>query len=68
MLNYMSFSGKDLTRASIATSLVPAKVLGMDHEIGSIETGKLSDFIILDAKTLSIKSTYVGGKLVYERN
>ena len=68
MLNYMSFSGKDLTRASIATSLVPAKVLGMDHEIGSIETGKLADFIILDAKTLSIKSTYVGGKLVYERN
>ncbi|MCX5571994.1 N-acetylglucosamine-6-phosphate deacetylase [Kaistia nematophila] len=65
MRNYLAFSGKDLVRAAHATSLVPARVLGMDQEIGSLERGKLADFVVLDPATLAVKATYVGGERLY---
>jgi len=61
MRNYLSFSGKDLVQVASATSLVPARVLGMEREIGSLERGKLADFAVLDPKTLAVAATFVGG-------
>lgn len=54
-----------------------AYLLFRDHEIGSLEPGKLADFVVLDTdllacpvdqilKTQPLK-TYLNGKLVYER-
>lgn len=60
--NYLSFSGKDLVQAANATSLTPAKVLGMARDIGSLEIGKLADFAVLDPKTLEVIATWVGGR------
>ena len=65
MRNYLAFSGKDLVRAGHATSLVPAKVLGMESEIGSLARGKRADFVVLDPATLAVKATYVGGERLY---
>lgn len=66
--NFMGYSKKDLVRAAHATSLLPARVLGMDKDIGSIEVGKLADFTLLDKNTLEVQSTYVSGQQVYERS
>lgn len=60
--NFLNFSGKDLVQAANATSLTPAKVLGMARDIGSLEIGKLADFAVLDPKTLEVIATWVGGR------
>lgn len=67
MLNYLKFSGKDLVQVALASSLVPARLLGMERDLGSIEVGKLADFAVLDPETLEVYATYVSGKLVYRR-
>ena len=52
-------------------TLYPAQILGVADRLGSIETGKDADVIVLDGPPLSIKtwveSVYVGGELVYHR-
>lgn len=65
MLNYLIHSGQDLVQMGHATSLVPARVLGMENEIGSIAARKRADFILLDRSTLRVKATYIGGKCVF---
>jgi N-acetylglucosamine-6-phosphate deacetylase len=67
MLNFLAYSGTDLTRAANASASIPARVLGLDSEMGSIEAGKLADFAVLDPETLVVNATYVGGKSVFDR-
>ena len=64
--NYYKFSKKSLSQVAIATSLVPAKVIGLDNTMGSIAINKLADFIILNKDNLEIEETFISGKSVYQ--
>ena len=66
-------AGYGLTEAQVLESvtLVPAEILGVNQRVGSLESGKDADVIILDGPPLSMKTwvqrVYVGGILVHQR-
>ena len=64
--NYFKFSKKTLSQVAIAASLVPARVIGLENIMGSIEKNKLADFILLQKDNLEISETYIAGKSVYK--
>jgi N-acetylglucosamine-6-phosphate deacetylase len=41
-------SGLSIEQASVAASLTPARVLGVDRELGSISAGRRADLVVLD--------------------
>ena len=57
--------GIPLESALRATTANPARVLGMQDEIGSIAIGKRADLTLLDAKTLEVRHCVLGGKLLF---
>ena len=69
-----------LKQAVYGYTLGGAHTLGFDwpDKLGSIEEGKLADFIVLDRnifdipieslKDTTVRMTIVGGKVVYDRN
>ena len=48
-------------------TLTPARILGLDSSIGSLEAGKRADLVVLD-RELAVRKVYVGGKLVFDRS
>lgn len=56
-----------LTEAVKMVSLHPAAALGQDQKIGSIDTGKLADLIIVQpcGEYQVVKKAFIHGKLVY---
>ena len=59
MLNAIDF-GIPVAEAINAATITPARQLGRDSEIGSIEEGKLADFVVCD-EALRRKAVYIGG-------
>lgn len=55
--------GIPVDQAILSATLIPAKAINMDKEIGSIEPGKRADFIIMD-KDLNIEQVYKDGYLL----
>lgn len=55
--------GVPLQEISVMASLNPAKALGCDNEMGSIEEGKFADLIVCDEK-LNIEAVFINGKKV----
>jgi N-acetylglucosamine-6-phosphate deacetylase len=53
-------TGVPLHEAVRMASLTPARIIGLDDDIGSIETGKRADFAVLD-RDLNVAQVYVGG-------
>ena len=62
LLNAVSF-GIPMEEAIRAATILPAREIGRGDEIGSIEEGKLADFVICDAK-LARKQVFLGGEQV----
>jgi amidohydrolase family protein len=57
--------------ALAALTITPAKMLGLDKQIGSIEEGKDADLLILNGPPLDyrthVEQAIVGGKVYYDR-
>lgn len=64
--NLYSNTDMPIEKAVAAASLNPAKVIGADGEIGSLEVGKRADIIIADDK-FKIDVTVIDGEIRYER-
>ncbi len=58
--------GIPMSDVSKMTSISPAKSLGLDKEIGSIEVGKYADLVALD-ENIDVATTIVNGKIVYTK-
>ena len=61
------YTGADLIPLSKMASFNPARLLGLDHELGSIAKNKKADLITIDDK-FNLYHTFVDGKLVYLRS
>ena len=44
-------------------SLTPARILGVDSQVGSLEVGKLADLVVLDSE-LNVRQVYLSGDRV----
>lgn len=56
-------AGVPLVETVRMASLTPARILGVEAEIGSLEVGKRADLVVLD-RELNVRQVYVGGELV----
>jgi hypothetical protein len=63
--------GLDEATAVEALTIAPARILGVDHRVGSIEPGKDADLILLDGPILDFRSfcqvAVVNGVIQYEK-
>ena len=58
--NVIAFTGKTLAQVLPMFTENPAKVIGLEHRIGSLEPGKDADVVILDSD-YNVKDTFVKG-------
>lgn len=63
MRNLAKFAGIPIEDAIPCATINPAKMVGADDEVGSLEFGRRADFIVAD-ENYDIKQVYVGGKIV----
>ena len=59
-------TGVALPQAIRMASLTPARILGLDHDIGSLAPGKRADLLLLDA-TLHVREVWVDGEPIGPR-
>ena len=64
--NMIKFTEVDMLSAVKMATLNPATVIGLARKKGSIKKGKDADLVIFDNK-FKVKTTIVGGKVVYKK-
>ena len=65
--NLMRHTGYGLCHAIRFASLNPARLLGLDDEIGSIEAGKKANLILID-DTVQVHTVILEGETLWENN
>ena len=63
--NVMKHTGYGLCHAIRMASLNPAKLLGIDHKVGSIEPGKKANLILID-DTVQVKTVILEGEMAVQ--
>ena len=76
MLNVIAY-GINKEEAIRAATIIPAKEVGCEKDLGSITQGKLADFIVISddyfkcpeeaIKDIKVLRTVIGGKTVWEK-
>ena len=61
----IEFTGISLGEALETMTTTPAKRLGLEGKIGSLETGAQADMVLLTSDYM-VDSTFTGGELVYK--
>ena len=64
--NFMRFTGCDVRVAFKCASTNPAKLLKLDHQIGSILPGRDANLVVVDDK-FNVQDVYFHGELVQEK-
>ena len=63
--------GLDERRAIEGITVVPARLLGIDHRVGTLEIGKDADVVVTDGDLLHyqtfVQYTVIEGKLAYDK-
>ena len=62
--NFRAYTGLPLHEVVNMASLYPARSVGMDGRVGSLEPGKDADIVIADAD-FNVRATFVMGECVY---
>jgi N-acetylglucosamine-6-phosphate deacetylase len=62
---FRGLTGAPLAEVVRMASLTPARIAGWDHDLGSIEQGKLADLVVLD-EGLRIRQVYLEGQPTLE--
>ncbi len=63
--NLMQFAGADLTDAVMCATRNPARMVGIDGTVGSIEAGKKADLLLID-KDLNLHTVIANGTVIEE--
>jgi N-acetylglucosamine-6-phosphate deacetylase len=58
---FLELTGRPLWEVVRMASLTPARILGREKELGSLEPGKRADVVLLD-RDLKVKRVYIGGQ------
>ncbi len=64
--NMIDWTGVSINQAINMATLNPARVLGMENKIGSIQTGKLANLVVLD-QDLQVVDTILRGKSILRK-
>jgi len=65
--NVQSFGAISRLAAIAATTLRPARLLGLEAERGTLRVGARADFAILDSDD-QVRETWIGGERVFARH
>jgi N-acetylglucosamine-6-phosphate deacetylase len=63
--NAFQWTGMALNQAVNLASLNPSRVIGLDHEMGSIQEGKYANLVVLDEE-FNVLETYLKGRSVFK--
>ena len=61
VLNLMKFAGISFAEALAYATITPAKMVGLDALVGSIDEGKRADLLDIDPETLEIRRVWQAG-------
>lgn len=62
--NLMRFAGASFAEAVTCATINPARMLGVDGKLGSLEVGKRADLLLVDENSMTIKEVYASGERV----
>lgn len=57
-------TGRPIWEVIRLATLTPARILGLDHQLGSLEIGKLADLVVL-SNDLSVRQVYISGEVAW---
>lgn len=63
--NAFQWTGMALNQAVNLASLNPSRVIGLEHEMGSIQEGKCANLVVFD-KEFNVLETYLRGRSVFK--